>query len=271
MHTPRSGKLFWKAVFRFLGISSGEEDIWTFRFYEALGCHFQELLESAFPNLNGARLSSIAWWLAGKSSNALSASDAQSKHLLEDVIEPLAVQSYLKWQLSRSSVGPSSFRHATLKINSIWKMAVISQLVTNTATLPWGTFPSEHRDEFTKLITSFLVSTPVCLPVVSQSDLISVDDFGPFIKQLSPSEDYQKTLTKLISSRKELGSEAELTESLLAFGSLSDEQKIVTLVSLRDAVFSSTTFDGCVAKWLESHTKFANDIEALPDLSLIHI
>ena len=116
-------------------------------------------------------------------------------------------------------------------------MAVIAQLAKNNSSLPWGTFPKEHREEFTNILMGFLVLTPICSPSVSQSELLSSDEFGQFIDRLSLSDDYRTTLTKLIFEREKLKSPEALSKSLSNFGELSDEDKFVVLVSLRDVVF----------------------------------
>ena len=265
IHTSRSGKLFWKNIVSFLCVSPVEDEPWNFRLYETLGSHFQQLLESSFPNQNAQLHVSIAWWLADKSTRALSDAPAKSNRLVEEIVSKLGPQTFVKWQLSRSDTLPSSFRMLTAKVTSVWRMAIVAQLAQNASTLPWGTFPEAYREEFSKLLASYLVSTPVCVPSISQSKLISAHDFKELIQRLSPSQDYKNTLNKLIDCRLKRASKDGLTDSVLQFGKLDEEEKIVVLVSLRDAVYSSKEFDECIAKWLESHARFAADVESLPD------
>ena len=91
IHTSRSSKLFWKNIVSFLGLSPAEDEPWNFRLYETLGSHFQQLLESSFPNQNAQLHVSIAWWLAYKSTRALSEAPSKSNQLVEEIVSKLGL------------------------------------------------------------------------------------------------------------------------------------------------------------------------------------
>jgi hypothetical protein len=129
-----------------------------------LAKHFGRFLESRLPGVNIESVYSQAWWMSEKICTIYDDSVGDIKTLQQYTIEPEENWSMLIWQMSRARIENSSLRHATLMTNSLWAIAILSQIDENFIDYICET-DIQNKDLIEKSVLGFLLG---CFPLQSK-------------------------------------------------------------------------------------------------------
>ncbi|RLA52832.1 MAG: hypothetical protein DRQ65_06615 [Gammaproteobacteria bacterium] len=98
------------------------------KLFFALAKHYLCVLSTTFPGGDGETLSTISLWLAREVSGAFASSDYPIKAILDMTVTPVAERSFFYWFATRPPIGPSTLRLSLLFGDSLWALAVASEL-----------------------------------------------------------------------------------------------------------------------------------------------
>lgn len=266
---------FWGEIIRILDVTKvnkatkSSEVVWPL--YCELASHFARHIESLHPGQDGIRVACNAWWLAAKVGEIFGRSDDLAKALFDQVVNPETKQSFWRWTFAGSPVTPSSFRYATLSMSSVWAMSLLAQLSQSIDSLALEEVPSESMKRISEILRGYLITGPLADHFDTSTPVFAFQENLPITvlcNRVVPAEECE-VFAELIQFRERLADTSELQSRLKQLRDLPPHEQHLTLMFLKDAVFSTQKMDDVISPWLSETREFVEDLRALPEPLLV--
>ncbi len=221
-----------------------------------LASHFAYHIEAIHPTQHGEAIACYAWWLAAKVGELLGKSERNAEWALREIVLPHWRSAYFRWTVARSPVIPSPMRYATLQLQSVWAMSLLTNLGLAAESLPQlPGIPNAVQQTIANMLHSYLVTSHLAqpwgdaeVPFAFQENeglefLCTVEGYGP--------HEVSEQLVGLLAFRKELSDPKQVASYLDRFSQLPPHVQHLLALALKDLVNSTTAYDETFAKWLE--------------------
>lgn len=273
LHIPEarpsdSMEQLWNAVADVLDVTTGDDaeasakDVW--KLYCELAAHFSRHIETLHPGQHGERIACYGWWLAAKVGHLFGVTDQSAKNALDRLVRPEADLSFSRWLVGRSPVVPSPFRYCSLYMSSVWAMSLLTQLSDARSSLALDQSPPDVREIIGTFLRGYLLASPLanCVSVQPVFGFQENEDIGGLCGEVIPPEECD-AFVQLASFRRDMRKTTDVQPRLERLGEDPPTEQRLTMLFLKDAVFSGAEFDEALSTWLDQTPGLAQDLQQL--------
>ncbi len=226
----------------------------TWRLFCEIGSSFVRQIESAHPCQEGDRLASLAWWLATKLVKVLVESKVKYETVLNQCVAPESGLSESRWMIARTPTVPSEFRLVSLHFSSVWSISLIPYLTSYCNSNEHTDKPTTIHDDIRQAIIAYIATSPLGNPRRDGQAVLSFQENSQIPMLASNAEyfadDQKATLQAVLSIRSKLWNWTELELQLNRLEECDPEEDFLTLMILRDVLYSTSEADEVISGWL---------------------
>ncbi|MEM8669348.1 MAG: hypothetical protein AAGG48_17625 [Planctomycetota bacterium] len=266
---------FWNMLERVVNVCSTSRKqntniVW--QLHCELAMHFCRQIEALHPGQRGESIACGAWWLSYTWSLAFSSLADLATRLADQVVRPEAEFSFLRWLVSRSPVVPSSFRHCTLHVSSVWAMSILAQLSNTPRSVDWNKAPKQTTTSLASAFVGYVVGGPLAHPYANEATFAYEENSNVSgLCSLITNEELKNSMERFVEYRRSFDN-----KEVAIFGDASndgstDHERPFVYQLLKDAVFCAQDHDRHIDEWLQDGVRASKTLQELDisDLGLL--
>jgi Tfp pilus assembly protein PilF len=269
---------FWREVLRVIDVTEDGGDAAipdrTWQLYCRLASHFSRHIEALHPGQHGERVACYAWWLTQKVGKLLGSSETQAKGVLEEIVSREDQNSYFRWTVSRSPVAPSPFRHATINLSSVWSMAFLAHISLTARSFESDGPPAAFQERVGRILHGYMVASPLTDSWERAEVVLAFQDNAHlealFIGEMWVPQDKREACEQLMLFHRQLASQEGLEGWLTHWNELPPHLQHLTILALKEAVFSTTRHDDTISRWIEETSRTVEILLSAPETVVEH-
>lgn len=260
-------------ILRIVGVGtteiSAKPQATTWDMYCGLSTHLLQLLEAAHPGQDGVRAAAYAWWLASQVMSVLGPERVRIDTVMKHGLIPQTRLSHFRWTISRSLMLPASLRYLTLFAGSVWAMSLVRLFVSQQCSANVNRIREKLPATFSDAVRDYLVTTPLANsfskggPFAFQlnADTFELDEQMGAPDSTSPSE----AIRSIVNIRQNAADQTSLREQLDHLTELEPDVRYFGLQLLKEAIFSTSTFDSVIETWLADGAEVVRVLQELDE------